>query len=89
VNLLSGAGITDCTNGYRALRASSLASLRLEENRFSAPEIIIESARRGLRMREVPVHIHSRSHGESKKPRRLGYPLGFLDVCVRVASRRS
>lgn len=84
INILSGAGITDCTNGFRAIRAESLAALRLEEDRFSAAEIIMESASKGLRMQEVPVHIQSRSHGESKKPRRLGYPLGYLKVVFGV-----
>lgn len=84
VNALGGAKITDCTNGFRAIRADHLATLRLEEDRFSAAEIIMESARNGLRMREVPVHIRSRSHGESKKPRRLGYPIGYLLVILKV-----
>jgi glycosyltransferase involved in cell wall biosynthesis len=87
VNGASGAGITDCTNGFRAIRGESLAELRLEEPRFSAAELIIESARRGLRVREVPVHIQSRSHGESKKPRRLGYPIGYLGAVVRTWRR--
>ncbi len=74
INATSGAGITDCTNGFRAIRGDALARLQLEEPRFSAAELIIESARQGLRIREVPVHIQSRSHGESKKPRRLRLP---------------
>ncbi len=87
INLASGAGITDCTNGYRAIRGDALARLRLEEPRFSAAELIIESAHQGLRMHEVSVHIRSRSHGESKKPRRLRYPLGYLGVIVRTWRR--
>lgn len=87
INAVSHAGITDCTNGYRAIRGEDLARLRLEEPRFSAPEIIIEAARRGLRIREVPVHIQTRSHGESKKPRRLAYPIGFLGAIVRAWRR--
>ncbi len=87
INGVSHAGITDCTNGFRAIRAKSLATMRLEEPRFSAPEIIIEASRSGLRMVEVAVHIRSRSHGESKKPKRLGYPLGFLGVILRTARR--
>ena len=87
INVVSGAGITDCTNGFRAIRASELARLRLEEPRFSAPELIIESSRRGLRIREVPVHIRSRTHGESKKPAKLRYPAGFLGVIVRTWRR--
>ena len=88
INRVSRAGITDCTNGFRAIRAKSLRSMHLTEPRFSAPEIIIEAARNGLRVREVPVHIRSRSHGESKKPLRLAYPLGFLGVIARSAARR-
>jgi glycosyltransferase involved in cell wall biosynthesis len=87
VNAASGAGITDCTNGFRAIRGDALACLHLEEPRFSASELIIESARQGLRMREVSVHIQSRSHGESKKPARLRYPLGYLGVIVRTWRR--
>jgi glycosyltransferase involved in cell wall biosynthesis len=87
INRVGGTRITDCTNGFRAIRAKSLATMHLTEARFSAPEILIESSRRGLRMLEVPVHIRSRSHGESKKPRRLGYPLGFLGVIVRTGRR--
>ena len=84
INVLSDANITDCTNGYRAIRAERLAQMRLEEDRFSAAEIIMEAAGKGLRMQEVPVHIRTRSHGESKKPRRLGYPLGYLRVVFSV-----
>ncbi|MGZ4753286.1 MAG: glycosyltransferase family 2 protein [Acidimicrobiia bacterium] len=87
INRASGAGVTDCTNGFRAIRGEALSRLQLEEPRFSASEIIIESARRGLRIREVSVHIRSRSHGESKKPRRLAYPLGYLGAIVRTWRR--
>lgn len=88
INLLSDTSITDCTNGYRAIHADSLRALRLRESRFNAPELIIESARHGLRIAEVPVHIRSRASGDSKKPRGLGYPLGFLRVIVSTRLRR-
>lgn len=84
INTLSDADITDCTNGFRAIRSDSLTRLRLEEDRFSAAEIIMESADKGLRIQEVPVHIQSRSHGESKKPRNLGYPVGYLRTVFSV-----
>jgi glycosyltransferase involved in cell wall biosynthesis len=87
INLASGAGITDCTNGFRAIRGDALGRLHLVEPRFSACELIMESARSGLRIREVSVHIRSRSHGESKKPRRLRYPLGYLGAIVRTWRR--
>jgi glycosyltransferase involved in cell wall biosynthesis len=87
VNVLSRAGITDCTTGYRAIRVDDLARLRLEEPQFSAAEMIIEAATKDLRIQEVPVHIQQRAFGESKKPRRLGYPIGYLGAVVRTWRR--
>jgi hypothetical protein len=49
--------------------------------------MIIEAATKDLRIREVPVHIQHRAHGESKKPRRLGYPIGYLGAVVRTWRR--
>jgi glycosyltransferase involved in cell wall biosynthesis len=87
VNLVGGTRITDCTNGYRAIRGDAMERLRLREDRFSAAEILIEAAAAGLRILEVPVHIASRTAGESRKPRGLGYPLGFLGVVLRSGAR--
>ncbi len=83
INVLTRARITDCTNGYRAIRVRDLSRLRLVEDRFSASEILIEAAGAGLRMREVPVHILSRHAGVSRKPGGLRYPLGYLGVIMR------
>ena len=87
INTLAGTEITDCTNGFRAMRASGIGRLRLVEDRFSASEIIIGVATLGLRMVEVPVRIHSRVSGESKKPGGLRYPLGYLGVIFRSMVR--
>jgi len=84
INLLGNTDITDCTNGFRAIKAEKLALMDLREDVFNGPEIIMEAAMKGLRMVEVPVHIRTRTHGESKKPPRLGYPLGFLGTILRV-----
>ena len=84
INLLGGVKLTDCTNGFRAIRASSLATLDLREDRFNAPELIMEAARKGLRIQEVPVTILKRAAGESKKPPRLRYPLGFMATIIKT-----
>jgi hypothetical protein len=76
INAMSKADITDCTNGYRAIRGSMLGRLTLTEERFSAPELIIESRKKGLRITEVPVTIRERDAGETKKPK-LGYAVGL------------
>lgn len=87
LNLLGRMRITDCTNGYRAIRVSELDRLHLVEDRFSASEILVEVAAAGLRMREVPVHIRSRHAGVSRKPRGIRYPLGYLAVILRSVAR--
>lgn len=76
INRLAKTDITDCTNGFRAIRGSRLDELTLTEERFSAPELIIESRKKGLRIVEVPVTIHKREVGETKKPK-LGYAVGL------------
>jgi len=77
INLLTNAGVTDCTNGYRAIRGSRLAELTLTEEQFNAPELIIEARKNGLRIAEVPVTVEPRRIGESKKPK-LGYAVGLF-----------
>lgn len=37
IDLLGDVDITDCTNGFRAIRASELAKFQLREDRFNAP----------------------------------------------------
>ena len=76
INVLTKSSITDCTNGYRAIRGTMLADLTLTEERFSAPELIIEARKQGLRIEEIPVTIEERDAGESKKPQ-LGYAFGL------------
>jgi glycosyltransferase involved in cell wall biosynthesis len=87
IRLLTHADITDCTNGFRAIDGPSLARLQLEEDRFSAAEILIQAAGHGLRLREVPVHIRSREVGTSKKPRGMGYAVGYLGAIARSWTR--
>jgi hypothetical protein len=76
LNRLAKTDVTDCTNGFRAIRGSRLGDLLLTEERFSAPELIIEARKNGLRIREVPVTIREREAGETKKPG-LGYAVGL------------
>ncbi len=84
ISMLSRVRITDCTNGFRAIRGEALSRLELREDRFSTAELILEAAKKGLRIREVPVSILRRAEGESKKPKGLGYPLGFLRVIIHT-----
>ena len=76
INVLAKTELSDCTNGYRAIRGSELSALILTEDRFNAPELIIEARKNSLRIKEVPVTIRQRDAGETKKPK-LGYAFGL------------
>lgn len=76
ISILTDTTITDCTNGFRAIRARELHQLTLTEERFSAPELIIEAKKNGLRIKEIPVIIEERDSGTSKKPK-LKYGFGL------------
>ena len=81
---LMGIEITDCSSGYRAIKAESLARLDLRQEQFHASEWLIETVKRGLRLEEVPITVASRLHGETKKPAALGYGVGFTQAMVRA-----
>jgi glycosyltransferase involved in cell wall biosynthesis len=76
--------ITDCSSGYRAIKAESLAKLDLRQEQFHASEWLIEASKRGLRLEEVPITVARRMHGETKKPATIGYGLGFAKAIVRT-----
>jgi hypothetical protein len=84
VSLLTSTKVTDCTNGFRALRVSDLERLRLQEEQYHTTELIIEASRRKLRYKEVPISVLRRAEGESKKPKHLRYPLGVLRTIIKT-----
>lgn len=68
INRLTKLAITDCTNGYRAIRGSKIDKLTFTEERFSAPEPIIEARKNGLQIEEIPITIEEQEAGETEKP---------------------
>ncbi len=69
-NLLYGTRITDEPTCYKAFRASLLKSLPLKCKRFEfCPEVTALVARKGIRIREVPIHYFPRKTSEGKKIR--------------------
>ena len=60
----------------------------LRENQFSAAELILEAAKKKLRIEEVPVSVLRRAEVESMKPNWLRYSLGFLLVIIQTWLRR-
>jgi hypothetical protein len=84
INLLGGTEVSDVANGYRAIRANRLAEIVFTEDQFHNPELLMGAARSGLRIAEVPITIHRRTAGTSKKGGTLRYGLGFLRVIFRT-----
>jgi hypothetical protein len=84
VSLITRTKVSDCSNGYRAVRASVLPQLVLRQEQFHTSEFMIEAIKRGIPAREVPVTVASRLHGHSKKPAVVRYGLGFANAIVRT-----
>jgi Glycosyl transferase family 2 len=84
VSLITRTHVTDCSNGYRAVRASVLPQLVLRQEQFHTSEFLIEAIKRGIPAEEVPVTVVKRLHGHSKKPAVVRYGLGFANAIVRT-----
>jgi glycosyl transferase family 2 len=84
VSLITRTRVSDCSNGYRAVRASVLPQLVLRQEQFHTSEFLIEAIKRGIPAKEVPVTVTSRLHGHSKKPAVVRYGLGFANAIVRT-----
>lgn len=80
ISLLLSQNITDCSNGYRAFSVDLLDRLRLSEPQYHTTEFLIQALNSGARYTEVPVTIHQREHGESKKGPDLLYGFHFFRV---------
>ncbi len=84
VSLITRTHVTDCSNGYRAVRATVLPLLVLRQEQFHTSEFMIEAIKRGIPAKEVPITVERRIHGHSKKPAVVRYGLGFANAIVRT-----
>jgi Glycosyl transferase family 2 len=84
VSLITRTHVTDCSNGYRAVRASVLPQLVLRQEQFHTSEFLIEAIKRGVPAEEIPVTVVKRLHGHSKKPAVVRYGVGFANAIVRT-----
>ncbi|HMD44908.1 MAG TPA: glycosyltransferase family 2 protein [Acidimicrobiales bacterium] len=84
MNLLTGAHLTDTSNGFRALRAAVLADVvgRLEQDQYQTSELLITALRRGWRVTERPTVWRERASGVSKKGGNLLYGLRYATVMI-------
>lgn len=84
VSFITRTRVSDCSNGYRAVRADVLPTLVLKQEQFHTSEFMIEAIKRGIPAKEVPVTVVSRISGHSKKPAVMRYGLGFANAIVRT-----
>jgi len=84
VSFITRTHVTDCSNGYRAVRTTVLPQLVLRQEQFHTSEFMIEAIKRGIPAREVPITVEQRLHGHSKKPAVLRYGVGFANAIVRT-----
>ena len=67
-NVLTDLNLGDMEVGYKVFRTPVLKQLRLRAHRFDIePELVIKSARLGVRIYEVPISYHGRTYAEGKK----------------------
>lgn len=84
IRILTGIPVTDCSSGFRAIRAATLLELDLRQDQFHTSEFLIEAARRRAAIVEVPITIRRRSSGRSKKGTNVRYALGFARAILRA-----
>jgi hypothetical protein len=84
VNRLTGAHLTDTSNGFRALRASMLSDVapRLEQDQYQTADLLITALSRGWRVTERATVWHERLSGQSKKGGNLLYGARYAAVVV-------
>jgi Glycosyl transferase family 2 len=84
VSFITRTKVSDCSNGYRAVRTTVLPQLVLRQEQFHTSEFMIEAIKRGIPAREVPITVQKRLSGHSKKPAVVRYGLGFTNAIVRT-----
>ena len=84
MRLLTGARLTDTSNGFRALRVTMLADVLpfLQQDQYQTAELLITCLKRGWRVVERPTVWHERISGASKKGRNLFYGVRYARVVL-------
>jgi glycosyltransferase involved in cell wall biosynthesis len=79
-NMFCNLNLTDMETCYKVFRTDLLKSIPVRSNRFGfEPEIVMKSAKRKLRIYEVPISYHGRTYEEGKK---VGWKDGIKALAV-------
>ena len=81
-NMFCNLNLTDMETGYKVFHTDLLKSIPIRSDRFGfEPEIVMKSAKRKLRIYEVPISYHGRTYEEGKK---IGWKDGLKALGVVV-----
>jgi glycosyltransferase involved in cell wall biosynthesis len=89
VRMLTGVPVTDTSTGLRAMRAEVTAKVPQVQAQYQASELLIGTIYAGYRLGEVPVTMHKRFAGESKKGHNVIYGLRYGRVILTTWWRQS
>jgi glycosyltransferase involved in cell wall biosynthesis len=79
-NMFCNLNLTDMETCYKVFRTDLLKSIPIRSDRFGfEPEIVMKSAKRKLRIYEVPISYHGRTYEEGKK---IGWKDGVKALLV-------
>jgi glycosyltransferase involved in cell wall biosynthesis len=79
-NMFCNLNLTDMETCYKVFRTDLLKSIPIRSDRFGfEPEITMKSAKRKLRIYEVPISYHGRTYEEGKK---IGWKDGIKALAV-------
>jgi hypothetical protein len=84
IRLLLGIKITDCSSGFRAFKKDLLDKVLLQEDQYHTSELLIDAAKKNMRIGEIPVTILRRKYGKSKKGGDLKYGLHFAKTIFKT-----
>jgi glycosyltransferase involved in cell wall biosynthesis len=87
VSVLTGRKVTDTSFGFRAMWADVTARARLDQPQYQSSELLISVLMQGRRVTEVPMTMHQRGGGVSKKGNNLRYGLRYTLVVFSTWSR--
>jgi hypothetical protein len=84
VRLLTGVRVTDTSSGVRVFRAEVAERVRQEEPQYQASELLVGAICNGYRVAEIPVVMHKRTAGQSKKGHNFLYGARYGRALLRT-----
>ena len=67
IRILTRTGVSDSQSGYRAMKDDILVDLKLNSGEYEIEsEMLVKTARRGFRVKEVPISFEQRTYGKSR-----------------------